>query len=137
MIIKNFKENLNSENSKFSKPYKLELTVFINVKILSLNAFSKSKSYNVNRHVNNEKDKIKIITVKKYLFISSKLIFPLENNTLFKSTCLGFECETSSLNENLVNKNIFKNLRPELVETNEPPIITKIRNIKLFSSYIL
>ena len=45
--------------------------------------------------------------------------------------CLGFACETNSLKENLVKRNIFKNLNPELVETNDPPIIIKIRNKKL------
>ena len=70
-------------------------------------------------------------TVKKYLFISLKPILTFENKTLFKSTCFGFECETSSLNENFVKRNIFKNLKPELVETRDPPIMIKIRNIKL------
>tara|TARA_Y100001958_G_scaffold101001_1_gene70074 strand:+ start:328 stop:600 length:273 start_codon:yes stop_codon:yes gene_type:complete len=43
---------------------------------------------------------------------------------------LGFECETSSLIENLNNKSNLKNLIPELVEKKEPPIIIKIRKIK-------
>ena len=66
----------------------------------------------------------------KYLFISFKSILTFENKTLFNSTCFGFECETSSFNENLVKRNIFKNLKPELVEKKDPPIITKIRNKK-------
>ena len=32
--------------------------------------------------------------------------------------------------ENLIRVNIFKNLMPELVEKNEPPIITNIKNKK-------
>ena len=52
----------------------------------------------------NVNDKIKIITVKKYLLISFKSIFTFENNTLFKSICFGFECETNSLNENFVKR---------------------------------
>ena len=44
-----------------------ELTVFIKVKIDSLNEFSKSIPLKVNRKVKNSKDMIKIITVKKYL----------------------------------------------------------------------
>ena len=43
---------------------------------------------------------------------------------------LGFECETSSLIENLNSKNNLKNLIPELVEKKEPPIIIKIKNMK-------
>ena len=39
--------------------------------------------------------------------------------------------ETSSLIENFVKRYIFKNLNPELVDTKEPPIITKIKYIKL------
>tara|TARA_B100000683_G_C12164508_1_gene421523 strand:+ start:374 stop:565 length:192 start_codon:yes stop_codon:yes gene_type:complete len=36
------------------------------------------------------------------------------------------------LNENLVNKKIFRNLKPELVDTRDPPTIIKIRKMKLF-----
>tara|TARA_B100001093_G_C26471876_1_gene860994 strand:+ start:435 stop:683 length:249 start_codon:yes stop_codon:yes gene_type:complete len=40
------------------------------------------------------------------------------------------------LKEYLVNEYIFKNLKPELVEKNDPPIITRIKYIilKFFSS---
>jgi len=44
-----------------------ELTVFIKVKMDSLNASSNSVPFNVNKKVKNNKDMIKIITVKKYL----------------------------------------------------------------------
>ena len=44
-----------------------ELTVFIKVNIDSLNEFSKSIPLKVNKKVKNNKDIIKIITVKKYL----------------------------------------------------------------------
>ena len=114
----------------FSNPYKLELTVFIKVKIPNLNAASNFILKSVNKITKELNDNIKIITVKKYLLISIKLIFTFENKTLFKSTCFGLECETNSFNENFVKRNIFKNLNPELVETNDPPIIIKIRNIK-------
>tara|TARA_B100000929_G_scaffold278823_1_gene255362 strand:+ start:502 stop:891 length:390 start_codon:yes stop_codon:yes gene_type:complete len=127
----NFIEIENSAKIRFSKPCKLELTVFINVKILSLKALSNSMLNKVKKQISKVRDKIKIITVKKYLFISLKPILTFENKTLFKSTCFGFECETSSLNENFVKRNIFKNLKPELVETRDPPIMIKIRNIKL------
>tara|TARA_B100000575_G_C22989310_1_gene570536 strand:+ start:389 stop:664 length:276 start_codon:yes stop_codon:yes gene_type:complete len=42
----------------------------------------------------------------------------------------GLECDTSSLIENLNNKNNLKNLIPELVEKKDPPIIIKIKNMK-------
>ena len=73
-----------------------------------------------------------MIIVKKYLLISLKSILTFENSILFKKICLGLVCERSSLNENFVKRKIFKNLKPELVETREPPIITSIRNMKLF-----
>ena len=134
VIIINFTGTEYSAKFKYSNPYKLELTVFINVKIPSLNALSKSKLNNVNKQISSVSDKIKIITVKKYLFISSMLILTFENRTLFKRICLGLECETSSFSENLVKRNILKNLKPELVETNDPPIITIIKNIKFSSA---
>ena len=74
VIIINFTGTEYSAKFKYSNPYKLELTVFINVKIPSLNALSKSKLNNVNKQISSVSDKIKIITVKKYLFISSMLI---------------------------------------------------------------
>ena len=49
---------------------------------------------------------------------------------MFINKLFGFECETSSLIENLNNKNNLKNLIPELVEKKEPPIIIKIKKIK-------
>ena len=73
-----------------------------------------------------EKSEItKINIVKKYLFMSfvSKLI--LEKASLFINTFLGLLKERIWLIEYLVKEYIFKNLRPELVEINEPPIITK------------
>tara|TARA_B100000767_G_C19604107_1_gene466976 strand:+ start:139 stop:279 length:141 start_codon:yes stop_codon:yes gene_type:complete len=44
-----------------------ELTVFINVKIASLNEFSKPMPLKVNKKVKINNDRIKIIMVKKYL----------------------------------------------------------------------
>ena len=108
------------------------MTVFIKVKTPNLNASSNFILKRVSRLTINVKDKIKIITVKKYLLISFVSTLTLENNILFKSMCFGLECETNSLNENFVSKYIFKNLKPELVDTNDPPIITKMINIKLF-----
>ena len=39
---------------------------------------------------------------------------------------MGFACDTSSLIENLKSKKSLENLRPELVEKKEPPIIIRI-----------
>ena len=116
---------------KSFNPYKLELTVFINVNIPILKEFSNLILNKVNKLTNINKDKIKIITVKKYLLISLESIFTFENSTLFRSICFGFAWDTNSFNENFVNIYIFKNLIPELVETKDPPIIIKIRKIKL------
>ena len=49
------------------RPYKEELTVFVKVNIESLSEFSKSIPLKVSKKVKNNKDKIKIITDKKYL----------------------------------------------------------------------
>ena len=72
-----------------------------------------------------EKSEItKINIVKKYLFISavSKLI--LEKTNLFINTFFGRLKERIWLIEYLVKEYIFKNLKPELVEKKDPPIIT-------------
>ena len=60
-------------------------------------------------------DKINIMTVKKYLFISFKSIFIFENSTLFNSMFSVLN-ERSSLNENFNNEKILKNLNQELVK---------------------
>ena len=66
----------------------------------------------------------KINIVKKYLFMSfvSKLI--LKKNNLFINTFFGRLKERIWLMEYLVKEYIFKNLKPELVEKKDPPIIT-------------
>ena len=55
---------------KSFKPYIEELTVFIKVKIDSLNEFSKFISLIVNKDVRIRSDNMNIIIDKKYLFIS-------------------------------------------------------------------
>ena len=100
---------------KSFNPYKLELTVFINVNIPILKEFSNLILNKVNKLTNINKDKIKIITVKKYLLISLESIFTFENSTLFKSICFGFVWDTNSFNENFVKIYIFKILDPSLL----------------------
>ena len=71
-----------------------------------------------------------VVVIKKYLFISLKLKLILENTNLFIKTFLGLLKDKIWFIEYLVKEYIFKNLNPELVEKKEPPIITKIKNIK-------
>ena len=77
-----------------------------------------------NKMVKVKREIAKINIVKKYLFMSfvSKLI--LEKNNLFINTFFGRLKERIWLIEYLVKEYIFKNLKPELVEKKDPPIIT-------------
>ena len=77
-----------------------------------------------NRTFKEKKEITKIKIVKKYLFISfvSKLIF--EKANLFINIFFGLLKERIWLMEYLVKEYIFKNLKPELVEKKDPPIIT-------------
>ena len=68
--------------------------------------------------------RIKISIVKKYLFISFVSKFILEKTNLFINIFLGLLKESIWLMEYLVKEYIFKNLKPELVEKKDPPIIT-------------
>ena len=85
-----------------------------------------------NKMVKEKREITKINIVKKYLFMSfvSKLI--LEKTNLFINTFFGRLKERIWLMEYLVKEYTFKNLKPELVEKKDPPIITKIRktNVK-------
>ena len=122
-LVKKFK--LWKSNSLI--PYAEELTVFIRVKIPNLNEFSKLIPLILKIEINKNKEIIKIIIVKKYLFISLKSKFILEKNNLFIKTFLGLLKDNIWFKEYLVKEYIFKNLKPELVEKKEPPIITKIK----------
>ena len=44
---------------------------------------------------------------------------------------MGFACDISSLIENLKSKKSLVNLRPELVEKKEPPIIIRIMKMNV------
>ena len=83
-----------------------------------------------NKMVKEKREITKINIVKKYLFMSfvSKLI--LEKINLFINTFFGLLKERIWLIEYLVNEYIFKNLKPELVEKKDPPIITSKIYIK-------
>ena len=105
--------------------------MFIKVNTASLKEYSNS-ILDKDKMMDKEKSEIiKIKIVKKYLFISfvSKLI--LERTSLFINTFLGLLKERIWLIEYLVKEYIFKNLKPELVEKKDPPIITSKIYIKL------
>ena len=93
----------------------------------NLKELSKLISDKLNKDVRINKEIIKIKIVKKYLLISLKSKLILENNNLFIKTFLGLLKDKIWLNEYFVNEYIFKNLKPELVEKKDPPIITSIR----------
>ena len=82
---------------------------------------------------------IKINIVKKYLFISLKSNLILVNISLFIKMFFGLLKDKIWFNEYLNKEKIFINLKPELVEKKEPPIMTKIKKINdklLFSEEI-
>ena len=85
----------------------------------------------LNKEVKIKKEITKIKIVKKYLLISlkSKLIFV--NINLFIKTFFGLLKDKIWFKEYLNKEYILINLKPELVEKNEPPIITNIKNVKI------
>ena len=123
--------------SKFSRPYIFELTVFIIVRIPSLNDSTISLFAIVNKKQISNNEIINIITERKYLLISDWSIFFSLKVILLIKIYLGLEWDKSSLKEYFIRENIFKNLIPEEVEKNEPPIITNIKNIKYNSDWSL
>ena len=82
----------------------------------------------VNKIVRIKSDIIKIRIVKKYLLISRKSKFIFVNINLFVNTFLGLLKDKIWFKEYFNKEYIFINLKPELVEKKEPPIITKIKN---------
>ncbi len=85
---------------------------------------------NDSKMVKEKREITKINIVRKYLFMSllSKLI--LEKTNLFINTFFGLLKERIWLLEYLVKEYTFKNLKPELVEKKDPPIITSKIYIK-------
>ena len=104
--------------------------MFIKVNTANLNEYSNWILDKDKRIVNEKREITNINIVKKYLFISlvSKLIF--EKTSLFINTFFGLLKERIWLIEYLVREYIFKNLKPELVEKKDPPIITSKIYIK-------
>ena len=113
--------------SKSDNPYVAELTVFIIVNIESLTELSKSNEFKLNKIVSVKKDNINIIIVKKYLLISLKSKLISVNNNLFIKIFFGLLKDKIWFREYLNNEYILMNLKPELVEKKDPPIITNIK----------
>ena len=65
------------------------MTVFIKVKIANLNELTNVIPLKLSNEVNINKDKINIIIVRKYLFISSRLKLIFVKINLFIKTFLG------------------------------------------------
>ena len=105
--------------------------MFIKVKIDNLNEFSNSIPDKLNNDVKIKSDKMKIIIVKKYLFISLKSKLILVNINLFIKIFFGRLKERIWFIEYLNNEYNLINLNPELVEKKDPPIITNIKKIKV------
>ena len=101
------------------------------VKIESLNEFSNWISESVKKRVNMEREIIKIIIEKKYLFISDFSVFSLIKVTLFEYIWFGFVWDNRLFKENFNKLKIFITLIPELVEKKEPPITTIIKKINI------
>ena len=106
-----------------------EFTVFINVKVESLNEFSKDKPEIEITLDKNIKETTKIKMDKKYLQKSDLSITFSENSNLFINIFFGLAFEIISLIENLNNETSFRSLRPELVEKKDPPIIINTKKI--------
>ena len=104
--------------------------MFIKVNTANLKEYSNWILDKDNKMVKEKSEITKITIVKKYLLISlvSKLI--LEKKSLFINTFFGLLKERIWLIEYLVKEYIFKNLKPELVEKKDPPIITSKMYIK-------
>ena len=109
--------------------------MFIKVKIDNLNELTNAIPLKLSNEDNINRDKINIIIVRKYLFISSRLKIIFVKINLFIKTFLGLLKDKIWFRENLNNEYILINLKPELVEKKDPPIITKIRYIKFKFSW--
>ena len=75
--------------------------MFIKVKIDNLNEFTNVIPLKLSNEVNINRDKMNIIIVKKYLFISSRLKLIFVNINLFIKTFLGLLKDKIWFKENL------------------------------------
>ena len=133
ITINKIKKNLDDVNKLekliSSKPYKLEFTVFVMVKIDNLKEFSKFIP-----PADKELDSKKILTkkqikIKKDEFIFSLLILCSVFKMLWSRTILGETSLKISRTNDLKRIYILINLIPEEFEITEPPtIVKKIKN---------
>ncbi len=128
-IIDNFDDVNKSEKSISSKPYKLEFTVFVIVKIDNLKELSKLMP-----PADNELDSKKMLIkkqmkIKKDEFIFSLLILCSVFKIDWSRTILGETSLKISKTEDLKSMYILINLIPEEFEMIDPPmIVKKIKN---------
>ena len=106
------------------------MNVFIIVRIDIFNEFSKFIPLSERSNDRIKSDKINTKIVKKYLFISVKSKLILVKMSLFMKIFFGLLNDKIWLREYLNNEYTLINLRAELVEKKDPPMITKIKNIK-------
>ena len=99
--------------------------MIVNIEILK--ALSNGIWLKLNKILRVKSDIINIMIVKKYLLISLKSKFIFVNINLFIKTFFGLLNDKIWFIEYLNNEYILINLKPELVEKKEPPIITKIK----------
>ncbi len=78
--------------------------MFIKVKIANLNELTNVIPLKLSNEVNMNKDKINIIIVRKYLFISSRLKLIFVKINLFIKTFLGLLKDKIWFSENLNNE---------------------------------
>ena len=128
--IKKSLEDVNKlEKSISSKPYKLEFTVFVIVKIDNLKEFSKLIP-SADNALDNKKILIKKqIKTKKDEFIFPLLILCSVFKILWSRTMLGDTSLKISRTDDLKSMYILINLIPEEFEIIDPPtIVKKIKN---------
>ena len=128
-IKNNFDDVAKLEKSISSTPYKLELTVFVMVKIDSLKEFSKLIPPADNA-LDNKKILIKKqIKIKKDKFIFSLVILWSVFKMLWLRTILGEKSLKISRTDDLKSIYILINFIPEEFEITDPPtIVKKIKN---------
>ena len=129
-IINNLDEVNNSEKLTLSKPYRLEFTVLVIVKIESFNEFSK-----LNISAAKILDKIKTlikkqINIKKEKFKLSLLILFSVFKILRSITMFGVTSLKSSITVDLKSIYNLINFSPAEFEIKEPPIIVKNKKNK-------
>lgn len=120
-----------------SRLYIEELTVFIIERIPILKDSSKEKPPRVSKNEIKNNDNINISIERKYFSISVLKTKLLIKGNLFLNIWLGLEWDNNSFIENLRSEKTFINLKPELVEKNDPPTIVKIKKIKYIFDGIL